>query len=55
VEPQNIHLTLKFLGEMEDRKAAEIADSLRKIKYKPFMASISEFGAFPSESYVRVL
>ncbi len=55
VEPENIHLTLKFLGEVDDTKADGIKDSLLKIKAEHFSASLSRFGVFPSESYVRVL
>ena len=55
VEIENIHLTLKFLGEVDDSKVRIITDSLKKIKFKPFLSSVSGFGAFPSESYARVL
>jgi len=55
VEPGNIHLTLKFIGEVEDSKADEIRDALKRIKFRPFISSVSGFGAFPSESYARVL
>jgi 2'-5' RNA ligase len=55
VEAENIHLTMKFLGEVEDSKVDEIRNSLRKIRLNPFSCAISGFGVFPSESYVRVL
>ena len=55
VEIENIHLTLKFLGEVDDSKVSIITDSLKKIKFTPFLFYVSGFGAFPSESYARVL
>ncbi len=55
VEPVNIHLTMKFLGDVKDSRVDSIRKSLRKIRFKPFISSVSGFGAFPSESYVKVL
>lgn len=58
IRPENIHLTLKFLGEvLEDGAANEIADTLEKIagRHNPFDLSPSSFGAFPSEGKARVI
>ncbi|MBN2331411.1 MAG: RNA 2',3'-cyclic phosphodiesterase [Candidatus Aenigmarchaeota archaeon] len=55
VEMKNIHLTMKFLGEVDDGKVEEIKSSLSKIKSKAIDAHVSGFGVFPNESYVRVM
>lgn len=55
VEQDNIHLTIKFLGEVNDENVDGIRESLLSIKSKPIEAHLSGFGVFPSESYIRVL
>lgn len=48
VEPENIHLTLKFLGEIEQHKADEIAEIIREISFEPFSFKVEEVGVFPN-------
>jgi 2'-5' RNA ligase len=45
-ELENLHLTLKFIGEIEDSKIEEIKNVLRKISFKPFEVSLGELGLF---------
>lgn len=57
VKPGNIHLTLKFLGEIEDKN---IRDIVKKIdiacrKYMVFRIEISGTGVFPNTRAPRVL
>ncbi|MBU1905681.1 MAG: RNA 2',3'-cyclic phosphodiesterase, partial [Candidatus Omnitrophica bacterium] len=49
VKPENIHLTLKFLGEIEERKLEQINQILQEVtkNKSTFQASISSLGAFP--------
>src|SRR3989344_6502305 len=49
------HLTLKFLGEVEDNKADMIKERLGKIKVEPFSVSTGKVGFFPSESHINVI
>lgn len=44
--PKDFHLTLKFLGEVEDSKVEKIREALRKIKFKPFEAKVTKIGYF---------
>jgi RNA 2',3'-cyclic 3'-phosphodiesterase len=48
VEPDNIHLTLKFLGEVKDEKVADICNIVKDIadKYKSFDLDIEQLGCF---------
>ncbi len=55
VEPENIHLTLKFLGETPEKEVRKIADAIQKIKFSSFTLSLSIMGVFPSEKYARVI
>lgn len=49
------HCTLKFLGEITERQVEEVREKLRKIKMKKFEATLEGLGAFPNESYIRVI
>ena len=53
VEPKNMHLTLKFFGEIPNEKVEEIRNSLRKIKFPKFRATIGKMGFF-SPAFIRV-
>lgn len=57
VEPENLHFTLKFLGEIEEKNIEDIYKILQKNleNYKPFEIDLKGLGAFPSFSYIRVL
>lgn len=46
VELENIHLTLKFIGEVEGRKLDEIRAELRKISFSKFEAKLGRAGVF---------
>lgn len=57
VEPENVHLTLKFLGETNEEKIDEICnvmeDSVRDVK--KFKLILKSAGAFPNLNYPRVI
>jgi len=53
----NFHLTLKFLGEVENRNVDEIGAALQRIaiSQNPFSIEIGGIGAFPNLERPRVL
>jgi 2'-5' RNA ligase len=57
VEPQNIHVTLLFLGEVEDREVPAVcravADETRT--HLPFRLSIEGVGCFPNPRRPRIV
>ena len=55
--PENVHLTLKFLGEIPEGEIEQIGAALRKVcaDHTPFDAGLSSFGAFPSAQRARVI
>lgn len=57
VSPQNIHLTLKFLGEVDESKLEKIGEILETLKADkaPFCMRLSSLGAFPKTNYPRVI
>ena len=57
VKPGNIHLTLKFLGEIGEDLVKNIGSSLTEIanNYSSFPLTLSCLGAFPKLKYPRVI
>lgn len=57
VGPELIHLTLKFLGNIDDGKVKETQNILSDIvkNFKPFFLSLRDIGAFPKLSYPKVI
>ncbi|MFH0732682.1 MAG: RNA 2',3'-cyclic phosphodiesterase [Candidatus Omnitrophota bacterium] len=56
-EPENIHLTLKFLGNITDEQIKNVVLSLKKISsgFNAFSVHLAQVGAFPKTSYPRVI
>ena len=50
VERQNLHVTLKFIGEVPDERVAEIREALQGVKTLPFEVEIGGLGTFPPDS-----
>src|SRR6266705_574646 len=55
VERENIHLTLKFLGNVSPAKLAEVKSALAEVKFQPFALEIKGAGAFPSLKRMNVI
>jgi 2'-5' RNA ligase len=55
VEQENIHFTLRFLGDTSHTKLEEIKKSLSGIQFDPFTIRINGVGAFPKASRPRVI
>jgi len=57
VEKENIHLTLKFLGEISDEKLQQVKAILDKIgkSFKPFEINLKDIGAFPEIEFPRII
>ena len=53
-EHENLHLTLKFLGEIDEQKIEEVKNKLKEIKLKKFESEIDCIGVF-SEKFVRIV
>ncbi len=55
VEPHNLHLTLKFLGDVEEREVESIVKAMESCRRESFSVRLKGIGFFPNENYVRVL
>jgi 2'-5' RNA ligase len=55
VERENIHITLKFLGNLSTPRLAEVKSSLKQLDVPAFTAEIKGAGAFPNLNHMNVL
>jgi 2'-5' RNA ligase len=55
VEPQNIHITLRFLGEVTTAKLESIKAELNKITFHAFDVSLQGVGVFPDYRHINVI
>ncbi len=57
VKRDAIHITLKFLGEIDEALVGKIRDALAPIgsRFSPFMVTLAEIDGFPSKRRARVV
>jgi RNA 2',3'-cyclic 3'-phosphodiesterase len=57
VEPENLHLTLQFLGNIDAAKVSDIASAIEKAAagIRPFRIEIGGLGAFPDTRRVNII
>jgi 2'-5' RNA ligase len=57
VESENLHISLSFLGDIEDEKVGVLSSALDSIckNYSRFAVEIGGIRFIPSEKYIRVL
>jgi 2'-5' RNA ligase len=54
VEPQNIHVTMRFLGNITSETVDKIHEEMKKVPFTPFGARLHGLGVFPDLRYPRV-
>ncbi len=55
VDPQNIHMTIRFLGDISPAMVDKVFEEMQKVKFAPFEVVFKGLGAFPDIHYPRVL
>src|SRR5262249_52216174 len=57
VEPENLHVSLLFLGEVEDREVVDVCRVVEEVaqKHPSFLMSVESVGCFPNPRRPRVL
>ncbi len=57
VEEENLHFTLKFLGEITEAQTDTVKIALENVAgdFRPFDVELAGTGAFPNKNYVKVL
>ncbi|WP_068083985.1 RNA 2',3'-cyclic phosphodiesterase [Polycladidibacter stylochi] len=48
IDPENYHITLRYMGEVDDRIADEVAFELGRVRREPVSLTIQELGSFGS-------
>ncbi|BAK54421.1 2'-5' RNA ligase [Sulfurisphaera tokodaii str. 7] len=55
VEPYNIHITLVFIGEIQENKLDLVKEAVARIDFQSFKIKLKGAGAFPNLSRPRVV
>ena len=55
VPPANLHLTLRFVGDVPTERQEAFAKALERVGVEPFILSVSGVGIFPTRGPARVL
>jgi len=55
VDPQNIHVTMRFLGDIQPNMVDKIYVEMEQVAFSPFDVEIHGVGAFPTVKYARVV
>lgn len=55
VKSNQLHLTLKFLGEVPESRIASIKQAIQSIDFPSFNISLEGIGCFPNLNYIRVV
>ena len=57
VKLENMHITLKFLGEIDEKQQANISLAVKQIagQHESFAVNLKDIGCFPDPKYPRVL
>ncbi|MBJ3778711.1 RNA 2',3'-cyclic phosphodiesterase [Acuticoccus mangrovi] len=46
IDPENYHITLRFIGDVDERTADEVADALSRIRRAPVTVRLNGLGSF---------
>ena len=55
VKPENIHVTVRFLGSISPLQVEEIYNEMKNIDFSPFEIEIRGVGVFPSLKRINVI
>ncbi len=55
VETENIHVTMRFLGDISSDMADRVFEEMKAVQFVPFRIQLKGVGVFPSLSYPRVV
>jgi 2'-5' RNA ligase len=53
VARENLHITLRFIGPVDERMADEVDDALMQMKAKPFTLQVTHLGSFGDSHKAR--
>lgn len=53
--PKDYHLTLLFLGDVDESKLDDIKTKLQNVEFSRLDLAFDKIGVFPNENYIRVI
>ena len=55
IAPENLHFTLFFFGEVDDKKVEKIKNKMNEITFQGFEIIYKKIGVFPSYKFPKVI
>ncbi|MDI6888821.1 MAG: RNA 2',3'-cyclic phosphodiesterase [Methanocellales archaeon] len=55
VKPEQVHITIKFLGNIEEHQVTPIRSALQSVRVSPFDTEVRGVGVFPSLRHINVI
>ncbi|WP_069132336.1 RNA 2',3'-cyclic phosphodiesterase [Rhodohalobacter halophilus] len=55
VKSNQIHLTLRFIGKMDNEELIKLRDDLSHVEFSPFYLALSEVRFFPQNKFPKVI
>ncbi|CAD6492523.1 MAG: RNA 2',3'-cyclic phosphodiesterase [Candidatus Argoarchaeum ethanivorans] len=55
VRPELVHITMKFLGEVDESGVSRICTALSQVSFSPFEAELLGVGVFPKPDRIKVI
>ncbi len=55
VKPQNIHITMRFLGNLSSSMVDQVYEEMNRLSFTAFDIELRGIGAFPNLRYARVV
>lgn len=53
--PKAFHLTLQFLGEVDERRIPELTQALQVLSFEPVTLTLNKIGTFPEHGTPRII
>ncbi|MCJ7450518.1 MAG: RNA 2',3'-cyclic phosphodiesterase [Candidatus Nanohaloarchaeota archaeon QJJ-9] len=53
--PENFHITVNFIGEIDEKEISQITASLNSLEAEKFGVKVKGLGAFPNNDYIKVV
>lgn len=55
VKPEQLHLTLRFIGEVNAAESEDLDNTLKTVRFSPFEIALKGVGQFPPKGQPRVI
>ncbi|UCE43902.1 MAG: RNA 2',3'-cyclic phosphodiesterase [Candidatus Bathyarchaeota archaeon] len=55
VKPENIHITIRFLGDIYLNRIDAVHEAMEEVSFAPFDVELKGVGVFPNTKYLRIV